>query len=189
MLVYSETEFIWYVSHCLAYCTCPGWLDDDECGAVGGMIVRGNRSTWGKPAAVPLCLPQIPHNQTWATEVVVYCTGRVNCTLNYLIYNPIFKTLSIWSCFMLRVTYKFEKLLSLCLTTSFLSDSFQIICCSGKLDLQVSRYVKRSRMKQVMADLALTQVANRAVSDLTQSEYRRLMIGVQLVRDPGNKQS
>jgi ABC-type multidrug transport system ATPase subunit len=43
-------------------------------------------------------------------------------------------------------------------------------------------------MKQVMADLALTQVANRAVSDLTQSEYRRLMIGVQLVRDPGTKQ-
>jgi ABC-type multidrug transport system ATPase subunit len=40
-------------------------------------------------------------------------------------------------------------------------------------------------MKQVMADLALTQVANRAVGDLTQSEYRRLMIGVQLVRDPG----
>jgi ABC-type cobalamin/Fe3+-siderophores transport system ATPase subunit len=40
-------------------------------------------------------------------------------------------------------------------------------------------------MKQVMADLALTQVANRAVDDLTQSEYRRLMIGVQLVRDPG----
>jgi len=40
-------------------------------------------------------------------------------------------------------------------------------------------------MKQVMADLALTQVANRAVGDLTQSEYRRLAIGVQLVKDPG----
>lgn len=35
-----------------------------------------------------------------------------------------------------------------------------------------------------MADLALTQVANRTTDDLTQSEYRRLMIGVQLVRDP-----
>ena len=40
-------------------------------------------------------------------------------------------------------------------------------------------------MKQVMADLALTQVANRSVGDLTQSEYRRLAIGVQLVKDPG----
>ncbi|XP_063227758.1 ATP-binding cassette sub-family G member 5 [Bacillus rossius redtenbacheri] len=49
---------------------------------------------------------------------------------------------------------------------------------------QVSRYVKRSRVKQVMADLALSQVANRSTDDLTQSEYRRLMIGVQLVRDP-----
>jgi hypothetical protein len=37
--------------------------DDDECGAVGGMrIGRGNRSTRRKPAPVPLCPPQIPHD-------------------------------------------------------------------------------------------------------------------------------
>lgn len=36
-----------------------------------------------------------------------------------------------------------------------------------------------------MADLALSQVANRCTENLTQSEYRRLMIGVQLIRDPG----
>lgn len=29
------------------------------------------------------------------------------------------------------------------------------------------------------------QVANRSVENLTKSEYRRLMIGVQLIRDPG----
>jgi hypothetical protein len=41
--------------------------DDDECGAVGGMrIDKGNWSTWGKPAPVPLCSPQIPHGLTWA---------------------------------------------------------------------------------------------------------------------------
>ena len=39
-------------------------------------------------------------------------------------------------------------------------------------------------MKQVLADLALSQVANRNVESLNQSEYRRVMIGVQLVRDP-----
>jgi hypothetical protein len=40
--------------------------DDDECGAVGEMrIGRGNRSTRRKPAAVPLCSPQIPHDLTW----------------------------------------------------------------------------------------------------------------------------
>jgi hypothetical protein len=39
---------------------------DDECGAVGGMrIGRGNRSTRRKPAPLPLCLPQIPHDLTW----------------------------------------------------------------------------------------------------------------------------
>jgi hypothetical protein len=36
--------------------------DDDECGAVGGMSGRGNRSTRRKPAPVPLCPPQIRHD-------------------------------------------------------------------------------------------------------------------------------
>lgn len=36
-----------------------------------------------------------------------------------------------------------------------------------------------------MADLALSQVANKSVENLSQSEYRRLMIGIQLIRDPG----
>jgi hypothetical protein len=40
--------------------------DDDDYGAVGGMrIGRGNRSTRRKPALVPLCPPQIPHDLTW----------------------------------------------------------------------------------------------------------------------------
>jgi hypothetical protein len=40
---------------------------DDECGAVGGMrIGRGNQSTRRKPAPVPLCPPQIPHDLIWA---------------------------------------------------------------------------------------------------------------------------
>jgi hypothetical protein len=39
---------------------------DDHYGAVGGMrIGRGNRSTRRKPAPVPLCPPQIPHDPTW----------------------------------------------------------------------------------------------------------------------------
>jgi hypothetical protein len=36
-------------------------IDDDECGAVGGMSGRGNQSTQRKPAPVPLCPPQIPY--------------------------------------------------------------------------------------------------------------------------------
>jgi hypothetical protein len=39
---------------------------DDECGAVSGRrIGRGNRSSRGTPAPVPLCPPQIPHDLTW----------------------------------------------------------------------------------------------------------------------------
>jgi ABC-type multidrug transport system ATPase subunit len=41
-----------------------------------------------------------------------------------------------------------------------------------------------NRERQVLADLALSQVANRRVDTLTTSEHRRLMIGTQLVRDP-----
>jgi hypothetical protein len=38
----------------------------DDYGAVGGMrIGRGNRSARRKPAPVPLCPPQIPHDLTW----------------------------------------------------------------------------------------------------------------------------
>jgi hypothetical protein len=42
-------------------------MDDDECGAVGVMIVMivsGSRSTRRKPASVPLCPPQIPRGLT-----------------------------------------------------------------------------------------------------------------------------
>jgi hypothetical protein len=39
---------------------------DDECGAVGEMSGRGNRSIRRKPAPVPRCPPQILHDVTWA---------------------------------------------------------------------------------------------------------------------------
>jgi hypothetical protein len=46
-------------------------MDDDECGAVGGMIGKGNRSTRRKPAPVPLYPPQIPHDLTRARTLAV----------------------------------------------------------------------------------------------------------------------
>ncbi|XP_044266186.1 ATP-binding cassette sub-family G member 5 [Tribolium madens] len=49
---------------------------------------------------------------------------------------------------------------------------------------KLTGYLKKSKVKQVMADLALSQVANRCTENLTQSEYRRLMIGIQLIKDP-----
>jgi hypothetical protein len=43
------------------------WMTDDERGAVSEMrIGRGNRSTQRKPAPVPLCPSQNPHDLTWA---------------------------------------------------------------------------------------------------------------------------
>jgi hypothetical protein len=48
----------------------PQMIDEGDCGAIGGMkIGKGNRSTRRKPAAVPLCPPQIPHDQTRAAAV------------------------------------------------------------------------------------------------------------------------
>lgn len=49
---------------------------------------------------------------------------------------------------------------------------------------KVAGSMKRNRVKQVMADLALNQVANREVSTLKTSEYRRLAIAVELIKDP-----
>jgi hypothetical protein len=45
----------------------PQMLDDGDCEAIGGMkIDRGNRSTWRKPAPVPLRAPEIPYDLTGA---------------------------------------------------------------------------------------------------------------------------
>jgi hypothetical protein len=44
----------------------PRMIGGDECGVSGMRIGRGNRSTLRKPAAVPLCPPQIPCDLTWA---------------------------------------------------------------------------------------------------------------------------
>ncbi|XP_048524073.1 ATP-binding cassette sub-family G member 5 isoform X1 [Dendroctonus ponderosae] len=49
---------------------------------------------------------------------------------------------------------------------------------------RLTGYLKKSKVKQVMADLALSQVSNRCIENLTKSEYRRLMIGIQLIKDP-----
>jgi hypothetical protein len=38
------------------------WMANvDECGAISGMNVRGNRRTRRKPVPVPHCLPEIPY--------------------------------------------------------------------------------------------------------------------------------
>jgi hypothetical protein len=44
----------------------PRMIDDGECGAIDEIkIGRGNRSTRGKPAPVPILPTQIPHDLTW----------------------------------------------------------------------------------------------------------------------------
>jgi hypothetical protein len=44
----------------------PRMIDEDDCGAVGVMIIgTGNRSTRRKPAPVSLCPSQIRHDLTW----------------------------------------------------------------------------------------------------------------------------
>jgi hypothetical protein len=45
----------------------PQMIDDGDCGAIGWMkIGKGNQSTRRKPAPVPLCPPQMPHDLTRA---------------------------------------------------------------------------------------------------------------------------
>jgi hypothetical protein len=50
---------------------------DDECGTIGGTrIGKGNQSTRRKPARVPLCSPQIPHDLTRARTLAAAVGGR-----------------------------------------------------------------------------------------------------------------
>jgi hypothetical protein len=58
-------QSIWYCGHYWPIVQAPD--DDGDCGVNGGMkIGRGNRSTRRKPAPMPLCPPQIPHDLTRA---------------------------------------------------------------------------------------------------------------------------
>jgi ATP-binding cassette, subfamily G (WHITE), member 5 (sterolin 1) len=49
----------------------------------------------------------------------------------------------------------------------------------------IGGYLKSTKVRQILADLALSQVSNEKVENLSISEKRRLAIGIQLVRDPG----
>jgi hypothetical protein len=56
----------------------PQMIDDCDCGEIGGMkVVRRNRTTRRKPAPLPLCSSQIPHDlsqaRTWAATVGSRC--------------------------------------------------------------------------------------------------------------------
>lgn len=52
------------------------------------------------------------------------------------------------------------------------------------MTLRTRNSIKRARVKQVLADLALSAFSSRTVDQLNLSELRRLSIGLQLVRDP-----
>jgi hypothetical protein len=48
-------------------------MDDDECGAIGGMSGKGNRTTRRKPAPLPLCPSHnLTRTRTRATAVGIW---------------------------------------------------------------------------------------------------------------------
>jgi hypothetical protein len=75
---WGEIESTWYVGQ---YLTLE--LDDDECGALGGIrIGRGNLSSRRKPTPMSLCPPQIPHDLTWA-RIRAAAVGMATIRLRY----------------------------------------------------------------------------------------------------------
>ncbi|KAB7497360.1 ATP-binding cassette sub-family G member 5, partial [Armadillidium nasatum] len=76
----------------------------------------------------------------------------------------------------------------LCRERYYIKKLRQISFSVKKKDLKYLNYMtskyRESRVKQVLADLALIHVANRKVENLTPSEYRRVVIGVQMIKDP-----
>jgi hypothetical protein len=60
----------------------PQTMDGDECGAVGGMLGRGNPSTGRKPVPIPPCPPQIPYDLTQArTRVAAAVSQRLTAQI------------------------------------------------------------------------------------------------------------
>jgi hypothetical protein len=81
----------------------PRMIDDDECRAIGGMLGRGNQSTRRKPAPVPLCLPQIPHDLTRARtraaamgtrRLTAWATGRPTYFESVITWNRILEKIT-----------------------------------------------------------------------------------------------
>jgi hypothetical protein len=60
-------------------------MDDDERGAVGGMICRGNRSTRRKPAPVPLFALQIRHGKPATNHLSYGSAYIVQIVLNMIV--------------------------------------------------------------------------------------------------------
>jgi ABC-type multidrug transport system ATPase subunit len=51
-------------------------------------------------------------------------------------------------------------------------------------DGKVNQESKSDRVRQILDDLGLATVAHHQVGQLTQSEHLRLLIAIQIVRDP-----
>ncbi|XP_054165493.1 ATP-binding cassette sub-family G member 5-like [Oppia nitens] len=60
----------------------------------------------------------------------------------------------------------------------------QTLTYASHMTIRGKGALKRGRVKQVLADLALTSVAKRDVIELNVSEQKRLAIGLQIIRDP-----
>jgi hypothetical protein len=61
-------------------------VDDDECGAIGGMIGRGNQSARRIPAPLLLCPPQILHPLSLLGNSSENITTLTNFFFNFPIY-------------------------------------------------------------------------------------------------------
>jgi len=62
---------------------------------------------------------------------------------------------------------------------------FQTLNYEASLTLKVPSNARKVRVRQILSDVALTQVADTSVDKLSPSERRRLAIGVHLIKDPG----
>ena len=60
----------------------------------------------------------------------------------------------------------------------------QMLYYTSRMTLKTSNSIRRQRMKQVLADVTLSPVANTKVENLTISEKKRLSIALQMIRDP-----
>jgi len=64
---------------------------------------------------------------------------------------------------------------------------YQTLNYEACLALKVPSSVRKIRVRQILSDVALTQVASANVDNLTASEKRRLAIGIHLIKDPGKQ--
>jgi hypothetical protein len=132
----------------------PRMIDNDDYGAVGGMrISRGNRSTQRKPAPVPLCPPQIPHDLTWdRTRAPAMGSQRLTARPSFTFTRMLWESVDVTSLILYQASSRPVTFHILLYAPTYVSDSVVLIVCFKHINFIIQMFPHESS-KSIMSSI------------------------------------